>query len=135
MEIVDAYIAELAAPTTKTPLLLWIADHGRWYLTPNDITDICSSNLHKPAGQSAEEAEQPMQISDALSGTTISWLNAQRYGRRFSMLSNYTTSLISLMRERISPRVTTLKLLLRIAAMQNSESLSSMAMQPTLLFH
>ena len=65
--IVEAYIAELKRlGVYENTSFIITADHGDWYLTDNDIqTPSNPVIMYKPAGQTAEEAAQPMQISDA----------------------------------------------------------------------
>ena len=95
-KIVDAYIAELKRlGLYENTSIIVTADHGRWYLTPNDITETSAPAIfYKPAGQSAEEAEQPMQISDApVWHYDILAQTLKDMGADSQMLSNYTTPL------------------------------------------
>ena len=95
-KIVDAYIAELKRlGLYENTSIIVTADHGRWYLTPNDITETSAPAIfYKPAGQSAEEADQPMQISDApVWHYDILAQTLKDMGADSQMLSRYTTPL------------------------------------------
>ena len=95
-KIVDAYIAELKRlGLYENTSIVVTADHGRWYLTPNDITETSAPAIfYKPAGQSAEEAAQPMQVSDApVWHYDILAQTLKDMGADSQMLSRYTTPL------------------------------------------
>ena len=95
-KIVDAYIAELKRlGLYENTSIIVTADHGRWYLTPNDITETSAPAIfYKPAGQSAEAAAQPMQVSDApVWHYDILAQTLKDMGADSQMLSRYTTPL------------------------------------------
>lgn len=94
--IVEAYIAELKRlGVYENTSFIITADHGDWYLTGNDIqTPSAPVIMYKPAGQTAEEAAQPMQISDApVWHYDILAQTLKDMGVDQQTLSNYTTPL------------------------------------------
>ena len=94
--IVAQYIAELKRlGVYENTSFIITADHGEWYLTDTDIQRPSAPVImYKPAGQTAEEAAQPMQVSDApvwhydIFAQTLKDMGADQ-----QMLSNYTTPL------------------------------------------
>ena len=94
--IVAQYIAELQRlGVYENTSFIITADHGEWYLTDTDIQRPSAPVImYKPAGQTAEEAAQPMQVSDApvwhydIFAQTLKDMGADQ-----QMLSNYTTPL------------------------------------------
>ncbi len=94
--IVAQYIAELKRlGVYENTSFIVTADHGNWYSTERDIqTPSAPVIMYKPAGQTAEEAAQPMQVSDApvwhydILAQTLKDMGADQ-----QMLSNYTTPL------------------------------------------
>ena len=94
--IVAQYIAELKRlGVYENTSFIITADHGEWYLTDTDIQRPSAPVImYKPAGQTAEEAAQPMQVSDApvwhydIFAQTLKDMGAYQ-----QMLSNYTTPL------------------------------------------
>ncbi len=77
-QIVDAYIAELKRlGLYENTSIIVTADHGRWYLTPNDITGhlLQQSSINllvQKRRRSRTKANARFQMLQ--SGTTISWL-------------------------------------------------------------
>ena len=94
--IVAQYIAELKRlGVYENTSFIITADHGEWYLTDTDIQRPSAPVImYKPAVQTAEEAAQPMQVSDApvwhydIFAQTLKDMGADQ-----QMLSNYTTPL------------------------------------------
>ena len=94
--IVAQYIAELKRlGVYENTSFIITADHGEWYLTDSDIQKPSAPVImYKPAGQTAEEAAQPMQVSDApvwhydILAQTLKDMGADQ-----QTLSNYTTPL------------------------------------------
>ena len=94
--IVAQYIAELKRlGVYENTSFIITADHGEWYLTDTDIQRPSAPVImYKPAGQTAEEAAQPMQVSDVpvwhydIFAQTLKDMGADQ-----QMLSNYTTPL------------------------------------------
>ena len=94
--IVAQYIAELKRlGVYENTSFIITADHGDWYLTNNDIQQPSAPVImYKPAGQTAEEAAQPMQISDApVWHYDILAQTLKDMGVDQQTLSNYTTPL------------------------------------------
>lgn len=94
--IVAQYIAELKRlGVYENTSFIITADHGDWYLTNTDIQQPSAPVImYKPAGQTAEEAAQPMQISDApVWHYDILAQTLKDMGVDQQTLSNYTTPL------------------------------------------
>ena len=94
--IVAQYIAELKRlGVYENTSFIITADHGDWYLTNTDIQQSSAPVImYKPAGQTAEEAAQPMQISDApVWHYDILAQTLKDMGVDQQTLSNYTTPL------------------------------------------
>ena len=94
--IVAQYIAELKRlGVYENTSFIITADHGDWYLTNTDIQQSSTPVImYKPAGQTAEEAAQPMQISDApVWHYDILAQTLKDMGVDQQTLSNYTTPL------------------------------------------
>ena len=94
--IVVQYIAELKRlGVYENTSFIITADHGDWYLTNTDIQQPSAPVImYKPAGQTAEEAAQPMQISDApVWHYDILAQTLKDMGVDQQTLSNYTTPL------------------------------------------
>lgn len=94
--IVAQYIAELKRlGVYENTSIIITADHGDWYLTSTDIQKPSApAILYKPAGQTAEEAAQPMQVSDApVWHYDILAQTLKDMGVDQQTLSNYTTPL------------------------------------------
>lgn len=105
--IVEAYIAELKRlGVYENTSFIITADHGDWYLTDNDIqTPSNPVIMYKPAGQTAEEAAQPMQISDApVWHYDILAQTLKDMGVDQQTLSNYTTPLDEVHEGDVRPR-------------------------------
>lgn len=105
--IVEAYIAELKRlGVYENTSFIITADHGDWYLTGNDIqTPSNPVIMYKPAGQTAEEAAQPMQISDApVWHYDILAQTLKDMGVDQQTLSNYTTPLDEVHEGDVRPR-------------------------------
>ncbi len=105
--IVAQYIAELKRlGVYENTSFIITADHGEWYLTDGDIQKPSAPVImYKPAGQTAEEAAQPMQISDApvwhydILAQTLEDMGADQ-----QTLSNYTTPLDESYEGEVRPR-------------------------------
>ncbi len=94
--IVAQYIAELKRlGVYENTSIIITADHGDWYLTSTDIQKPSAPAIfYKPAGQTAEEASQPMQVSDApVWHYDILAQTLKDMGVDQQTLSNYTTPL------------------------------------------
>lgn len=94
--IVAQYIAELKRlGVYENTSFIITADHGDWYLTSTDIQKASAPAIfYKPAGQTAEEASQPMQVSDApVWHYDILAQTLKDMGVDQQTLSNYTTPL------------------------------------------
>lgn len=105
--IVEAYIAELKRlGVYENTSFIITADHGDWYLTGGDIqTPSAPVIMYKPAGQTAEEAAQPMQISDApVWHYDILAQTLKDMGVDQQTLSNYTTPLDEVHEGDVRPR-------------------------------
>lgn len=105
--IVEAYIAELKRlGVYENTSFIITADHGDWYLTDSDIqTPSNPVIMYKPAGQTPEEAAQPMQISDApVWHYDILAQTLKDMGVDQQTLSNYTTPLDEVHEGDVRPR-------------------------------
>ena len=105
--IVAQYIAELKRlGVYENTSFIITADHGDWYLTGSDIqTPSAPVIMYKPAGQTAEEAAQPMQISDApVWHYDILAQTLKDMGVDQQTLSNYTTPLDEVHEGDVRPR-------------------------------
>ncbi len=94
--IVAQYIAELKRlGVYENTSFIITADHGDWYLTSTDIQKASAPAIfYKPAGQTAEEASQPMQVSNApVWHYDILAQTLKDMGVDQQTLSNYTTPL------------------------------------------
>lgn len=106
-KIVEQYIAELKRlGLYENTSFVITADHGDWYLTDQDIqVPSAPTILYKPAGQTSEEANAPMKISDApawhydILSQTLKDMGADQ-----QTLSNYTTPLDELQPGQERPR-------------------------------
>ena len=95
-KIVEEYIKELKRlGLYENTSIIITADHGRWYLTSEDIkTPSAPCIFYKPAGQTTEEASAPMKVSSApvwhydILAQVLKDMGADK-----QMLSNYTTPL------------------------------------------